>query len=554
MDTAGGPSEESPDPAPAAPVEDTSAFAPLRNPVFRDRVLSSLLSNTGTWMQDTAATWLMTSLTTSALLVALMQTAASLPVLLLGLPAGALADIFDRRKLLIFWQAWMLGAALFLSVFGAAGTLGPLALLTLTFLLNVGTAMNNPAWQAIVPELVPRAQLSQAIALNSAVFNMARVIGPALGGGILAAFATARGGAAAVFFVNSLSFVFVIGALCRWKRKPVRTSQLPAERFVGSLQAGIRYVRHAPELHSILIRTFLMTSCTSAVWALLAVVARTELQNGALGYGLLNACLGVGAVIGAASLPRVRSKLSANRIVTAAGLAFAITLCTLAFVHRVELVCLSLLLAGFAWTNTTSTFNVAVQVSVPPWVAARALGTYQMVFQGGLAIGSAVWGFVATHTSTSTSLTAAAVGLLLGLSLTRRFRVRHPELDLTPLSASGLARSVPPLPIEPRPEAGPVLISVAYDVDPHHADEFARAIDKLKEIRLRDGALRWGLFRDPADPSRYLETFLVDSWSEYLRQRERFTMEDLLVRQRVYELHRGPIPPPITRMIYTPTG
>lgn len=552
MQTLSSPSEGSP--VPTTPDHDTSPLAPLRNPVFRNRVLSSLLSNTGTWMQDTAATWLMTSLTTSALLVALMQTAASLPVLLLGLPAGALADILDRRKLLIFWQTWMLGAALLLSVFGVAGTLGPLSLLTLTFLLNVGSALNNPAWQAIVPELVPRAQLSQAIALNSAVFNMARVIGPALGGGMLAAFATARGGAAAVFLVNSLSFVFVILALYKWQRKVARTSQLPAERFVGSLQAGIRYVRHAPELHAVLIRTFLMTSCASAVWALLAVVARADLQGGAFGYGMLNACLGVGAVFGAALLPRVRRRLSANGIVTAAGLAFAVTLLTLAFVHRVELVCLSLLLAGFAWTNTTSTFNVAVQVVVPPWVQARALGAYQMIFQGGLAIGSAVWGLVATHTSTPVSLAAAAAGLLIGLPLTRRFRVRHPELNLLPLSASGRSRSVPALPVEPKPEAGPVLISIVYDVDPDNAAEFAKAIDALKEIRLRDGALRWGLFRDPADPSRYLETFLVDSWSEYLRQRERFTMEDLLVRERVYALHRGTIPPPITRMIYTPTG
>ncbi|HET6335502.1 MAG TPA: MFS transporter [Polyangiales bacterium] len=552
MRTLSSPSEESP--VPTATEEDTSPLAPLRNPDFRNRVLSSLLSNTGTWMQDTAATWLMTSLTTSALLVALMQTAASLPVLLLGLPAGALADILDRRKLLIFWQAWMLGAALLLSVFGVAGTLGPFSLLTLTFLLNVGAAMNNPAWQAIVPELVPRTQLSQAIALNSAVFNMARVIGPAFGGGMLAAFATARGGAAAVFLVNSLSFVFVMFALYRWKRKTLRTSQLPAERFIGSLQAGIRYVRHAPELHGVLIRTFLMTSCASAVWALLAIVARSDLQGGAFGYGMLNACLGVGAVFGAALLPRVRLRLSANAIVTAAGLAFAATLLTLAFVHRVELVCLSLLLAGFAWTSTTATFNVAVQTVVPPWVQARALGAYQMVFQGGLAIGSAVWGLVASHTSTPVSLSAAAAGLLIGVPLTRRFRVRHPELNLLSLAASGRARSVPVLPVEPKPEAGPVLISVAYDVDPDNAEEFAKAIDALKEIRLRDGALRWGLFRDPADPSRYVETFLVDSWSEYLRQRERFTMEDLLVRERVYALHRGAIPPPITRMIYTPTG
>ncbi|HKU41087.1 MAG TPA: MFS transporter [Polyangiales bacterium] len=539
---------------PDAQTDDASAFAPLRSPLFRNRVLASLVSNTGTWMQDTAATWLMTSLTSSALLVALMQTAASLPVLLLGLPAGALADILDRRKLLIFWQSWMLGAALLLSVFGALGTLGPLALLFLTFLLNVGTAMNNPAWSAIVPELVPRSQLSQAIALNSAVFNLARVIGPAFGGGMLAAFASARTGAAGVFFVNSLSFVLVIAVLWRWRRKVVRSSQLPAERFLGSIQAGLRYVRHAPELRSILLRTWLMTSCASAVWALLAVVARHELQHGAFGYGMLNACLGAGAVAGAASLPRVRRRFQPDRIVIGAALVFAACLLTLAFVHHVLAVCAMLVLSGFAWTSTTSTFNVAVQLSVPPWVQARALGTYQMVFQGGMAIGSAIWGLLATHLGLEFALVGAATGLVAGLPFTRRYSIRQAELDLSPLTASGQPRSIPALPIEPRPEAGPVLISVTYDVDPEQAEEFAQAIDGLKQIRLRDGALRWGLFRDPADPSRYVETFLVDSWSEYLRQRERFTMEDLLVRERVYAYHRGELPPPITRMIYTPTS
>jgi MFS family permease len=531
-----------------------SPFAPLRHALFRDRIISSLASNTGSWMQDTAATWLMTSLTTSALLVALMQTAASLPVLLLGLPAGALADILDRRKLLLFWQAWMLAAALLLSAFGAAGMLGPGLLLLLTFLLNIGTAMNNPAWQAIVPELVPKAQLSEAIALNSAAFNLARVIGPALGGLILAAFASAVAGAAGVFFINSLSFVFVMVALYRWKRKPTRMSELPAERFIGSLRAGMRYVRHAPELRAILLRTLLLTSSVSAVWALLAVVAKRDLQNGALGYGFLNACLGTGAVFGAASLSWVRRRFTANLIVTCSACAFVVTLLTLAFVRRAEWVYLSLLLAGFAWTSTTSTFNVAVQISVPRWVQARALGTYQMVFQGGLAVGSALWGTIATHLGTPVALSMAAGSLVLGLPLTRRFPIRHPELDLSPLAAAGLARSVPAMMIEPEPEEGPVMISVTYQIDPERASDFVRAIGGLKRIRLRDGAMRWGLFHDPVHPSRYIETFLVDSWSEYLRQRERFTMADLLVRENVYSFQTGTLPPPIERMIYTPIG
>jgi MFS family permease len=536
-----------------APHESGGAFAVLKIRAFRDRVVSSLLSNTGSWMQDTAATWLMTSLTSSELLVALMQTAASLPVLLLGLPAGALADILDRRKLLIFWQAWMLLAALLLSIFGVTNTLGPIALLSLTFFLNIGTAMNNPAWQAIVPELVPRTQLSEAISINSAVFNLARVLGPAFGGMTLAMFASARGGAAAVFFINSLSFVFVIYMLYRWQRKPLHTSSLPAERFIGSVRAGIRYVRHAPELQILLLRTCQTTTCASALWALLAVVAKHDLQNGALGYGLLNASLGLGAVFGATMLPRVRRRLSPNAIIGVAASMIACTLLVLAYVHQPWVVVLALFMSGFAWTSTTSTFNIAVQVSVPPWVQARALGTYQMVFQGGLALGSAMWGILAARFGTSAALSLAAAGLFAGLLLSRRVAIHEADLDLTSLAAAGLSRSVPAMMIEPRPEDGPVLITVTYTIDPKEAEAYVQAIQQLKTIRLRDGAMRWGLFRDPFDPRRYLETFLVDSWSEYLRSRERFTMEDLAVREHVHAFQRGDMPPPIYRMIYTPT-
>jgi MFS family permease len=526
-------------------------FAPLRQPLFRDRAISSLISNTGSWMQDTAATWLMTSLTRSQLPVALMQTAASLPVLLLGLPAGALADILDRRRLLIFWQLWMLAAALLLSIFGLGSSLGPWSLLALTFLLNIGTAMNNPAWQAIVPELVPRPLLSQAISLNSATFNLARVIGPALGGLLLAFFADAHLGAAVVFLINSASFVVVIVMLLRWKRKPPAASALPAERFIGSLRAGVRYVRHAPELRTVLVRTALTTVGVSAIWALLAVVARDQLQNGALGYGLLSTCLGVGAVVGATSLPFVRRRWSPNTIVAAAAGVFGATLLVLAHVHQAWLVMLMLLLSGFAWTSTTSTFNIAVQVSVPRWVQARALGTYQMVFQGGLALGSALWGTLAAHLGTQVALSLAAAGLFAGMFAGRKLVIPHAEHDLSPLRAAGLARSVPALVIEPRGEEGPVLISISYTIDPAQADEFVRAVHQLKSIRLRDGAMRWGLFRDPFEPQHFVETFLVDSWFEYLRQRERFTVEDAAVRQRVYSFQRGEIPPPVHRMIYT---
>jgi MFS family permease len=540
-------------PAEPAPPD---AWSPLRHPLFRSRWIASILSNIGTWMQDTSATWLMTILTRSPLLIALMQTAASLPVLVLGLPAGAMADILDRRRVLIFWQAWMLGTAVVLAIVTVVGGMGPWLLLSLTLLLNVGAAMNNPAWQAIVPELVPRSELAGAISLNSAGYNLARAVGPALGGLVVAAFATVATGAGVTFFINAVSFAFVIGMLVAWKRQPRHASALPAERMLGSIRAGARYIRHSVPIRRILIRTFLVTSGVSAMWALLAVVAQQDLERGALGYGLLNASIGTGAVLGAMLLHRVRRSSSADTIITSSTLIFAGTLMVMAFSHHVWLVVIALLAGGFAWTSTTSTFNIAVQISAPSWVQARLLGTYQMTFQAGMAIGSACWGWIAERTSTPLALSMAAAGLLITLPFSRRHEIlAGVPRDLTSAAAAkALGRSAPTVVIELDPDTGPVMISVSYEIDPGDEDGFVAAIHDLRAIRLRDGAMRWGLFRDSADARRYVETFLVESWAEYLRQRERLTMSDREVRDRVYAYQRGPIPPPVSRMIYTPTS
>jgi MFS family permease len=532
-----------------------SAWTPLKRPLFRDRWLASLVSNTGSWMQDTAATWLMTSLTPSPLMIALMQTAASLPVLLFGLLAGAMADILDRRKLLLFWQSWMLAAAVLLSVLSFAGAIGPWMLLTLTLLLSIGAALNNPAWQAIVPELVPRAELPEAISLNSAGYNLARALGPALGGLGIAIFSRVTVGAGVVFLFNALSFMFVIFVLYVWKRQPLHTTELPAERLVSSIRAGLRYVHYANEIKAVLVRAFLMTSCVSAMWALLAVVAQRDLKHGSLGYGLLNACIGIGAVIGAIMLPKVRARFAVDVIVAAAAITFAITLTVMAFVPQTAILILVLLAAGFAWTSTTSTFNIAVQVSVPSWVQARALGTYQMVFQAGMALGSAFWGTVAEHASTSIALSAAALGLLAGLPAARRYRINTGgKANLASAKASGLTRSDPAAVIDLHPEDGPVRITIDYEIDPLETEQFIEAIDALKQIRLRDGAMRWGLFHDTQRPTLYVESFIVESWAEYLRQRERFTVEDLSIREKVLQFHRGEHLPTVSRMLYTPTS
>lgn len=544
----------SPPNPPPVPAQDaviekqTTGFEPLRSALFRNLWIASTISNLGGWMQDTAGTWLMTLLTTSPLLIALMQTAASLPVVMLGLLAGATADIFDRRRLLLFWQAWMLAAVGLLSVLTFLNIISPWVLLTLTFLLNVGTAMNSPAWQAIMPELVPREELPEAVSLNSAGFNLARALGPALGGLAIAAFTHADTGAACTFLLNSLSFVGVILVLYQWKRKPLFKSALPAERIYGSMRAGLRYVQYAPLLKAALARAFLFTIFVSAVWSLLAVVAARDLHQGALGYGILNGSMGLGAVIGATALPRVRRKFSADEIIAVSSGVFIGTLLILAFVHYPLVIIPVLLCAGFAWTSTMSTLNLAVQVSVPSWVQARALGTYQMVFAGGMAVGSVIWGVIAEHISTPVSLAAAAGGLLITLPLSSRLHVLRGELpDFRPFRSKFLP---PQLAIQPEMSDGPVRILIDYYVDPEDYNAFVQAIHELKDVRLRDGAMRWGIFQDANDPRRLNESFIMESWIDYLRQRERFTASDRTVRDRVVSLHRGEEPPRITHTIY----
>jgi MFS family permease len=525
-----------------------NGFEPLSVPLFRDLWLASIVSNLGGWMQDTAGTWLMTVLTTSPLLIALMQTAASLPVVILGLLAGATADIYDRRRLLIFWQAWMLSAVALLSVLTYFDIISPWILLILTFLLNIGTAMNSPAWQAIVPEVIPRAQLPDAVSLNSAGFNLARALGPALGGLAIAVFARATTGAASVFLLNSLSFVGVILVLYRWHRNPLFKSALPSERIRGSVRAGIRYVRYAPMLQAAFVRTLLFTLFVSAVWALLAIVAKRDLHQGAMGYGILNGSMGFGAVIGATLLPRVRRLLSADTIIAAATGVFVATLAALALVHTPLVVIPMLIAGGFAWTSAMSTLNLAVQVSVPAWVQARALGAYQMIFAGGMAVGSVIWGYIAEHVSTSKSLMCAAVGLAVTLPLSLRFHVlRGVQPDFSPHLYSLPA---PKLAFEREESAGPVRVSIDYQIDPQDYAAFTHAIHQLRDVRLRDGAIRWGVYQDAADPGHLNETFVTESWLEYLRQRERFTASDLQIRDRVWSFHQGPEPPRISHMFY----
>ena len=550
----------SPDTAPAAEAATpavTSGFAPLRIPLFRDRWIASTVSSVGTWMQDTAGTWLMTVLTASPLLIALMQTAASAPVLILGLLAGATADIYDRRKLLIFWQAWMLTAVAILAVLTFLGHISPWTLLAFTFLLNIGSAMNNPAWQAIVPELVPRALIPDTVSLNAASNNLARAVGPALGGLMVAAFATPHTGAGSVFALNAVSFAGVIWVLVNWRRTPLFKSALPTERIGGSIRGGLRYLRYSPPLQASLVRAFTYCFFVSAIWSLLAVVARQDLRQGPLGYGILNGSLGVGAVLAATQLPRIRRRFSGDRIILAATGYQAFTLFVLAYARSPWIIIPVLMFSGSTWTATMSTINTSVQLAVPPWITARALGTYLMTFQGGMALGSVTWGFVAERCHTSTALASAAAGLLVTLPLVHRFKIlqgpmpdftpyqfKRPAPELVGISPAGLNAPDPDL------NEGPVRISIEYRIPLDCYADFTRAIHQLRGVRLRDGALRWGIYRDADDPTHLNETFLMESWLDYLRSRERTTAADTAIRDRVYTLHQGDQLPRVTHQIY----
>ena len=537
------------------PHRPVSGIAPLKIAVFRDRWIASTVSSVGTWMQDTAGTWLMTTLTASPLLIALMQTAASLPVLGLGLLAGATADLFDRRRLLIFWQSWMLASVAVLAVLTFLGHIAPWSLLAFTFLLNFGSAMNNPAWQAIVPELVPRELIPDAVSLNSASNNLARAVGPALGGLMVAAFKRTDTGTAYVFLLNSLSFAAVIWVLVNWKRIPLFKSALPSERMTASIRTGLRYVRYSPNLRASLLRAFTFTFFFSAVWALLAVVAHTDLHQGALGYGILNGSLGLGAVTAAFTLAHVRQYLSTDRILATATFYSVFTLAALARVHRPGIIIPVLMVAGYCWTSTMASLNTSVQISVPAWVQARALGTYLMTFQGGLALGSVLWGAIAQRRGAPFALLCAAGGFAATFPLVRRFRILRGGIpDTTPHQFKRAAPELAPFPeaeTEGDPvEVGPVRISIEYRIPVENYAEFTRLVHRLRGVRLRGGALRWGIYRDAMDPERLNETFIMESWLDYLRSRERVTEADDKIRLRVWALHQDATPPRVTYQIY----
>ncbi|HVT57859.1 MAG TPA: MFS transporter [Thermoanaerobaculia bacterium] len=519
-----------------------SAWSPLRNRIFRWLWIATVASNIGTWLQNVGASWLMTSLTASTTLVALVQAATSLPAFLLALPAGALADVVDRRRMLLFTQGWMTLAAAGLGVLTLAGRISPWSLLAFTFLLGLGSAANGPAWQAITPELVARPQLPAAIALGSVGFNLARAAGPALGGLIVAA-----AGAGWTFVLNAVSFLGVMVVLFLWQR-PEEETVLPAERVLGAMRTGVRYVRHAPAVQAVIARGSAFILCGSSLWALLPLVAR-GLGRGAAGYGLLLAALGIGAVAGAIALPYLHRGGSADFVVAVAALVFAGTTVALGTLHSFWLLFLALLFGGGAWLSLLSSLNVALQTVVPHWVRARALSVYMVVFFGGQAAGSALWGVLGERFGVAPALYGAAAGIVAGLLATLRLHLRSGEgLNLAPSRQF----PAPTVADDLEPDRGPVLVTIRYQIDPAAAADFRRTMLSVRRIRLRDGAMEWGLFSDATATDRYTEVFFVRSWLEHLRQHERITFadRDLIVEARAF--HRGPDGPEVVHLIAEP--
>ena len=517
-----------------------SAWTPLREPVFQALWIATVVSNIGTWMQDVGESWLMTSLTPSPVLVALVETAGSLPVVLVALPAGALADIVDRRRLLLVMQVWMFVAAGAMGILALMGHMTPGRLLSLTFLLGVGSAISNPVWQAITPELVSQSDLPAAITLSAVGINIARAIGPALGGFIVAA-----SGPWAVFLLNAASFIGLMVVVYRWQPTP-RKSKLPPEDIIGAMRAGTRYLRHSPELQTVLIRSGIFVICASALWALLPQQARRHLGLGSFGYGLLLGCIGFGALVGAWLLPKLRERLSTNQLVAAGSLVFGLATMSLAYVHSFAVLAVTLAGGGVAWIVVLSNLNVAAQTVTPSWVRARVMAVYLLVFMGGLAAGSALWGFVAARAGVSAALMFAAIGLVIGPLATWRFRlVGNKDLSLAP----SMHWPEPVMMIDTDAAEGPAITLVEFRIDPKTAKEFLQAMKEMRRIRQRDGAIRWNLLRDTADPQRYIESFVTESWADHLRQHERVTAENREVEQHAQAFHLGPEPPKITHLI-----
>ena len=527
-------------PSPMAALAAAPALAPLKERTFRMLWLAWLAANMTMWMNDVAAAWLMTTLTASPVMVALVQTASTLPVFLLGIPSGAMADILDRRRYFAATQLWVSINALVLAGLSLADALTANLLLALTFVNGVGLAMRWPVFAAIVPEIVPKAQLSPAIALNGIAMNLSRVIGPVLAGALLAAFSSA-----AVFVVNALLAGVAFVLILRWKHQP-KASALPGERFVGAMRVGLNYALQSPRLKIILLRVFLFFLQSTALIALLPLVARRLHGGGPGTFTVMLACLGFGAIVAALLFPRWRARYSRDQFVRVGTVVQAALSVLIVYVPELWLALPAMVLVGMAWISVANSLTISAQTALPDWVRARGMSIYQMALMGGAAAGSLLWGQVASWTDVAASVAAAAVfGVVMLVALRRLSIDGGADPDFSPVAYAGAVEPA----VDVEPEDGPVMVTVEYLIDPARAADFAEVMQRTRRARLRQGALSWGLFRDAAQPGRVIEYFVDENWLEHQRRLERFSAFDAGLREKRLAFHRGDEAPRVKRFI-----
>jgi MFS family permease len=510
--------------------EAPSLWRPLRTPIFRELLVADVVSDVGTFMQGVGAAWLMVSLGAGPMYVALTQTASTLPFFLLALPAGSIGDIVDRRKLILCTEAWMVCVAIALAVVTLTGVITPWILLALTFALSAGDAFETPTWRAVLPELVRKDDLPAATALNGIEFNLARAVGPALAGVLIA-----TAGVGAAFLVNVASFAGVILVVARWKR-PVKKRTAPPENVGGATVAAIRYVRYAPTIRKLMLRSGVVMFFASALFALLPTVAHSVSQS-PIGYGILLACFGAGAVGGAVVMQPARARWSTEAVASMAVALLGATIVATGLVHVLGGLIVVMLMSGAAWILFISLVSALVQSLAPDWVRARVLAVFMLISQGGMAAGSAVWGSIGARASIETALLWAGLGTIATTALGLMARLPALTVDVSPWNHWRMPAIVKE--VAPQLEQGPVLVTVEYLVSCENAKQFLQAMHRYGRVRRRDGASRWGIFRDVEHADVYLETFMVSSWAEHLRQHERSTREDRDLEDQLQGYARG---------------
>ena len=515
--------------------------SPLKNTLYRFLWVTMFASDIGAAMQTVGSGWLITSLAPSPFVVALLQVMTSLSIFLLALPAGALADIVDRRKLFLVTQYFSLAVAAFLSILTFGGFTTSSVLVVFTLLLGLGNAMSLPVNIVIQTELVPKKKALAAMTLFSVAIYIGLAVGPLLGGLVVAA-----AGPWAVFMLNALSFVGIIVFLHRW-RKPSERKLLPPEQVIGAIRIGLRYMRHSLHVRALFVRDFSLTICGSALVSLLPLLARNEAGSNSILFGVLMGAFGIGGMIsGLVIVPRIK-KISIEKRVTSATILYAVALAVLSFQHGIIVVFAGVFAVGTALIIITSSLNFIAYNSVSSWVRTRVVSVHQLVYWGGVALGSMVWGIVAEIWGIPTALLAASIGLVIGLVTSTRYKLKPlTDVDMTPSMHWSMPRAM--IDIDDH-EEGSVLVEIEFQIDPIHSHEFESAMNKVRSIRLRDGAINWELFHDIENPNRYVEMFTSESWTEHLRQHERITKADLAIEQHAISFHKGKDPPHVSHLI-----